>query len=58
MPSCEIGIQIKRIFVGSQCSDENRQKLIDIVRGMNIEIYEMYLDDIQTKYELSYRLIT
>lgn len=55
IPSINVGLQIKRIFIGTQCSIENRDKLSNIANNIGIKIYEMYLDDI--RYKLNYRQI-
>lgn len=55
VPSIKVGLDVNSIFVGSQCSDENRDELIKIANDIKVNIYEMYLDDDEPNYKLSYR---
>jgi hypothetical protein len=57
VPTIKVGLDINAIFIGSQCSNENRDELIKIAQDLKVNIYEMYLDDEEPNYKLSYRLI-
>ncbi|RYD01846.1 hypothetical protein N752_28145 [Desulforamulus aquiferis] len=55
--SIEVGLDISGIYVGSQCSFENTDRLTKIAKDIGIKIYQMYLDDKEPNYKLSYRMI-
>ena len=55
VPSIKIGLDVNSIFVGSQCTKENRDELLKIANDIKVNIYEMYLDDDEPNYKLSYR---
>lgn len=53
--SLDVGLQVKAIYLGSQCSEENRKKLLKIAKEINVRAYEMYLDNSNPEYKLSYK---
>jgi hypothetical protein len=57
MPTIKVGLYASRIYVGSQCSPENKDRLIEISKIIGVKAYEMYLDDKEVEYKLSYRQI-
>nr|WP_288830114.1 DUF2971 domain-containing protein [uncultured Clostridium sp.] len=44
----------KEIFVGAKCGVDNKERLVEIARKMNISIYQMRFDQFSPKYELNY----
>lgn len=57
IPSIQLGLNIKKIFIGNQCSAENKKRLKSIAENIGIKAYEMYINDDESKYKLSYRQI-
>ena len=53
----EVGLSASGIYVGSQCSPYNKTRLQEIAKDIAVDIYEMYLDDNNPNYSLSYRPI-
>ena len=45
----------KAIYLGSQVSDRNKRLVLKMIEGKNMAIYEMYADDNNSMYALSYR---
>lgn len=57
IPMLQVGLDIAGIYCGSQCSLENKDRLSKIAGNIGTKAFEMYLDDNETNYKLSYRTI-
>jgi hypothetical protein len=53
----ELGIKVDSIYIGTSCSKENRERLIDIARKLKYDVNEMYLDEFNPLFELSWRRV-
>ena len=40
----------KAIYIGMNCTEQNRSKLIEIAKSLTIPIYQMKLDELSEKY--------
>lgn len=40
----------KAIYIGMNCTEQNRSKLIEIARSLSIPVYQMQLDELSEKY--------
>ena len=40
----------KAIYIGMNCTERNRRKLIEIARSLSIPVYQMQLDELSEKY--------
>lgn len=47
----------KAIYIGMNCSKENRNKLIAISKELSVPIYQMQLNELSEKYELEENII-
>lgn len=47
----------KAIYIGMNCKEQNRNKLIAIAKSLSIPIYQMRLDELSEKYELEEKLL-
>lgn len=47
----------KAIYIGMNCSEENRNQLIAIARELSVPIYQMKLDELSENYTLEEKLI-
>ena len=47
----------KAIYIGINCKEQNRNKLISIAKSLSIPIYQMSLDELSEKYELEEKLL-
>jgi hypothetical protein len=43
------------IYLGSQMLEDNKKKVFESVKGKEIRIYEMYIDENEKEYKLSYK---
>lgn len=55
IPSINVGLEVSKIYIGSQCSEKNKNKLINIANNIGAKAYQMYLDDKKTEYKLGYK---
>lgn len=53
----DLGIDIKSIYIGIDCAQDYRNKLIEVAKKMDINIYEMYVNEISNEYKLDYKKI-
>lgn len=53
----DLGIDIKAIYVGIDCSQKYGKRLIEIDNELKVNIYEMYINEISDEYKLDYRKI-
>lgn len=52
----DLGLEVSKFFLGINCNDINRARLNKISKGLSCSIYEMYLDEYSTGFELSNRI--
>lgn len=52
-----LGIKIKNIYLGMNCNEFYKNKLIDVTSELGIGIYQVFLNDNNTKYMLDYKKI-
>lgn len=57
IPSIRVGLLARKIFAGTQCSGENKKRISEIAKHIGVSAYEMYLDDKEEEYKLSYKPI-
>ena len=47
----------KAIYIGMNCKEQNRNKLVEIARSLSIPVYQMHLDELSEKYSLEEALL-
>ena len=47
----------KAIYIGMNCQEQNKNKLIEIARSLSIPVYQMRLDELSEKYSLEENLL-
>ena len=47
----------KAIYIGMNCTEQNRKKLIAIAKNLSIPVYQMRLDELSEKYSLEESLL-
>ena len=47
----------KAIYIGMNCKEQNRNKLVEIARSLSIPVYQMRLDELSEKYSLRENLL-
>lgn len=47
----------KAIYIGMNCKEQNRNKLVEIARSLSIPVYQMRLDELSEKYSLEEALL-
>lgn len=57
IPLINVGLNVAGIYVGSQCLLDNKDRLSRIAKDIGVKTYEMYLDDKEANYRLSYKVI-
>ena len=47
----------KAIYIGMNCKEQNRNKLVEIAKSLSIPVYQMHLDELSEKYSLEEALL-
>ena len=58
VPLSDLGLEISKIYVGTDCDIENKQRLLQIATKLNCEINEMYLDEYEPSFELHFQALS
>lgn len=54
----DLGLEAAKIYIGVDCSKENKNRLLHIAQKLKCEIHEMFLDESEPLFELRYRLFS
>jgi hypothetical protein len=54
----EMGIKMKAIYIGKDCSIRNKKKLMDIATGLKIEKYQMSVNEHSSYFDMCFDSVT
>jgi hypothetical protein len=58
VPLSELGLKVLRIYVGAECAEENKKRLLHIATKLDCEIKEMYLYEYEPSFELRFQALS